>query len=177
MTEEAPAERVVLVGERGEPIGSAGKLDAHRPPGMLHLAFSVFVFDRRGRVLLQQRAAGKYHFAGRWSNTACGHPRPGETLVAAATRRLVEEMGIDAELSEVGHFRYRAVDPASHLVENELDHVLVGCTDAEPRPDPDEVGDWRWVGVAELRSDLGAHAERYSPWLRQALDVAAPRAS
>lgn len=167
------AERVVLVDERGEPAGSAGKLEAHHAPGMPHLAFSVFVFDREGRLLLQQRAACKYHFAGRWSNTCCGHPRPGEPVAAAAARRLREEMGLAAELVEVGRFRYRAADPASQLVEDELDCVLVGQADADPRPDPREVGDWRWVSLPALREDLAARPERYSPWLAQALEVAA----
>jgi len=144
------------------------KLQAHRE-GRLHRAFSVFVLNGAGAILLQQRAESKYHSGGLWSNTCCGHPRPGEAVVSAAARRLREEMGLDLALQAVGTFRYQA--RVGDLVEHEYDHVLVGRSEGPPRPDPAEVAAWRWVLPEELRADLAAHPERYSAWLLPALDV------
>lgn len=149
-------------------VGQGEKLEVHRA-GALHRAFSVFVFDRRGRLLLQKRAAGKYHSAGLWSNTACGHPRPGEVTREAAQRRLREEMGFDCALRAAFEFLYRAeLDGA--LVEHEYDHVFVGTCEGEPAPDPEEVEDWRRVGMDELRRDLREEPGRYSYWLRAAVE-------
>lgn len=165
-------ELVVLVDAAGTPIGAAEKLSAHQPPGRLHAAFSVFLFDPDGRVLLQRRADAKHHFAGRWSNACCSHPRPGEELLAAGRRRLGEELGLDAALTAAGRFTYRAADPVSGLVEHELDHVLVGVTEDDPSPDPDEVGDWARVDLLSLHSRLGREPDRFTPWLAPALDLA-----
>lgn len=164
---------VVLVDEDGRDLGPAEKLAAHRAPGQLHRAFSVFVFTSGGRLLLQRRAAGKYHFAGRWSNSCCGHPRPGETVAAGGGRRLYEELGISCELEEVGSFRYAATDRASGLAELELDHVLVGVSDADPAPDPAEVDAVRLVGLEELAEAMRADPEAYTPWLDQATALVA----
>jgi isopentenyl-diphosphate delta-isomerase type 1 len=161
-------ERVVLVDEQDRELGEADKLEAHRT-GALHRAFSVFVFDRTGRVLLQRRAQGKYHSGGRWSNTCCGHPRPGERIEAAARRRLNEEMSVDCELQPVGRFVYRAA--VGELIEHELDYVLVGRFDGEPRPDPLEVAEWRRADLPALARDADAHPERYTVWLPRALDL------
>ncbi|HEX8557533.1 MAG TPA: isopentenyl-diphosphate Delta-isomerase [Pyrinomonadaceae bacterium] len=161
-------ERVILVDERDREVGAAEKLRAHRD-GALHRAFSVFVFDRGGRLLLQRRARGKYHSGGLWSNTACGHPRPGEATDAAARRRLREEMGLDCDLREAFEFIYRAeLDGA--LVEHEYDHVFVGVDEAEPAPDPSEVEEWRWVTMGELRRELRDEPQRYSYWLKLAVE-------
>ena len=161
-------EEVILVDERDRVLGSSGKLRAHLT-GALHRAFSVFVFDERGRLLLQKRAAGKYHSAGLWSNTACGHPRPGEATEAAARRRLREEMGLDCDLRAAFEFVYRAeLDGA--LVEHEYDHVFVGTHDAEPAPDPSEVEAWRWVSMRELREGLRSEPQSYSYWLKVAVE-------
>jgi len=160
-------EEVVLVDEEGREIGSAGKLEAHRNGGKLHLAFSILLFNGRGETLLQRRAKGKYHFGGLWSNACCSHPRPGEVLAEAARRRLREELGVDAELREVFRFVYRASDSRSGLSEHELDHVFVGRIDAEPRPDPEEIDDLRWVSESELERDVAAHPGRYTPWFAQ----------
>ncbi|HYD53958.1 MAG TPA: isopentenyl-diphosphate Delta-isomerase [Gemmatimonadaceae bacterium] len=162
-------ERVVLVDAEGRPVGTAEKLRAHRE-GALHLAFSVFVLDAAGRVLLQRRAASKYHSPGRWSNSACGHPRPGERTADAARRRLVEEMGLDCAVREVGHFVYRA-DLEGGLVEHERDHLFVARCDEPPRPDPAEVMAWRWVGWEALEAELRAHPERFTAWLGGAMAV------
>ncbi len=161
-------ERVVLVDAGDREVGTGEKMSVHRS-GQLHRAFSVFVVDGVGDVLLQRRAAVKYHSAGRWSNTCCGHPRPGETVLAAAHRRLREEMGFDCLLRPAFTFVYRAALDAD-LTEHELDHVLTGSFEGTPRPDPAEVTEWRVVPVRDLLVDLTAHPDRYSVWLGPALD-------
>ncbi|HEX8720835.1 MAG TPA: isopentenyl-diphosphate Delta-isomerase [Pyrinomonadaceae bacterium] len=162
------AERLILVDAHDRALGTGDKLEVHRA-GALHRAFSVFVFDTRGRLLLQKRAAGKYHSGGLWSNTACGHPRPGEATARAARRRLREEMGLDCGLRRAFEFVYRAeLDGA--LVEHEYDHVFVGVHDGDPAPDPSEVEDWRWVGMHELRRGLREEPRRYSYWLKLAVE-------
>ena len=157
-------EEVILVDERDRELGASAKLRAHRE-GALHRAFSVFVFDDAGRLLLQKRASGKYHSGGLWSNTACGHPRPGEATEAAARRRLREEMNFDCELREEFSFLYRA-ELEGGLVEHEYDHVFTGTYSGRPAPDPAEVEDWEWVTIAELRRAVGREPARYSRWLR-----------
>src|ERR671913_2483251 len=145
-------EEVILVDEHDRVVGAGEKLRAHRE-GALHRAFSVFVFDAGGRLLLQKRAREKYHSGGLWSNTACGHPRPGEPTATAARRRLREEMSLDCELREAFEFVYRAeLDGA--LVEHEYDHVFVGTHEGDPAPDPSEVAGWRWVTMGELLRGL-----------------------
>lgn len=157
-------EEIILVDELDEEIGTAEKLDAHTGSGLLHRAFSIVLFGPDGRMLLQQRAAVKYHFGGLWTNACCGHPRPGEELVEAARRRLREELGFDTELRPVFSFRYSATDDDSGLTEEELDHVLVGETLGEFTPNPDEIDDVRWVDCRDLTRDVHANPERYTPW-------------
>lgn len=157
-------EEVILVDEHDRALGSAEKLAVHRS-GRLHRAVSVFVFDEAGHMLLQQRARSKYHSSGRWSNTCCGHPRPGETPEDAAHRRLRQEMGFDCPLERAFSFRYRA-DVGNDLVENEYDHVFVGRYAGSPTPHPDEVNDWRWASVNDVLEDVAAHPDQYTPWLR-----------
>lgn len=159
-------EQVVLVDVTGTPIGVEERLTAHRE-GHLHLAISAFVFDDTGRVLLQRRAPTKELFSGRWANTCCTHPRPGEGVVEAAERRLREELGLEVALTDVGSFTYEANDPDSGLTEHEFDHVLVGVTDQEPTPNPAEVDGLRWVNLDELR--VVANEPQYAPWLGPAL--------
>ncbi len=162
------AERVVLVDGQDRELGTMEKLAAHRE-GRLHRALSVFLFNARGQTLLQRRHGGKYHSGGLWSNTCCSHPRPGEAMADAARRRLREEMGIDCELVPAHAFVYRArVGP--ELTEHEYDHVFVGTTEEEPRPDPTEVAEWRWVGVDEVRAEAEREPERFTLWFREALD-------
>lgn len=161
------SERVVLVDENDRESGSAGKLAAHESGGMLHRAFSIFVFDSRGRMLLQRRAEGKYHFGGLWTNTCCGHPRPGETVETAASRRLWEEMGIGPELTPAGSFVYEAFDPESGLTEREYDHVFRGVYEERekgPDPDPGEVSEWCWIPPEDLARDLAENPTSYTPW-------------
>ncbi len=156
-------ERVVLVSETDEEIGEAPKLDVHLT-GHLHRAFSVFVHDAHGRILLQRRAATKYHSPGLWSNTCCGHPRPGEPTGDAAMRRLKEEMGLYVELLAVRSFIYHA-DLGRGLVEHELDHVFVGKTEDVPRPDPSEVDAWRWIDADDLALWMQKEPEKFTAWL------------
>lgn len=159
-------ERVILVDSSDVAIGSEEKLRAHER-GVLHRAFSVFLLNSRGEVLLQRRAEGKYHGGGLWSNSACGHPRPGEETGAAARRRLAEEMGIDAPLEHLFSFTYRA-DMAGGLTEHEIDHVFRGRVDADPLPDPSEVGEWRWVSPEEILREMNGAPGRYTPWFAPA---------
>jgi isopentenyl-diphosphate delta-isomerase len=165
---------VVLVSKAGRVLGTAGKLEAHEAPGLLHLAFSVFIFNESGETLLQRRAASKYHFGGVWANACCSHPEPGEELIGSAERRLHEELGLAADLADAGTFVYRAVDPVSGRVEHELDHVLVGVVPAggaaRVSPHPEEVDDVAWVQPAEV---VGAGLKAgYAPWFAEALAVA-----
>ena len=161
-------ERVILVDERDNARGTAEKLRAHSD-GVLHRAFSVLVFNHRGELLLQRRAARKYHSGGLWSNTCCGHPRPGEATVAAARRRLHEEMGFACELTGLFGFRYR-VELDGGMSEHEYDHVLIGRHDDDPRPDPREVDAWLWKPLPTVAQDARERPDRYTYWFRILLE-------
>ncbi|MBV9025995.1 MAG: isopentenyl-diphosphate Delta-isomerase [Streptomycetaceae bacterium] len=162
-----------LVDESGVTIGTAEKLSAHLPPGRLHRAFSVFLFDDDGRVLMQRRALGKYHSPGVWSNTCCGHPYPGEHPFVAAARRTSEELGIaPVLLREAGTVQYNHPDPASGLVEQEYNHLFVGLVRAEPRPDPAEVAETAFVTPEEL--EKLRVSTTLSSWFWTVLDAARP---
>lgn len=162
-----------LVDEQGNTIGTAEKLSAHQAPGQLHRAFSVFLFDEHGRLLLQRRALGKYHSPGVWSNTCCGHPYPGEAPFAAAARRTSEELGISPSLlAEAGTVRYNHPDPESGLVEQEFNHLFVGMVQAPLRPDPEEIEETAFVTPQEL-AELHERAV-FSAWFMTVLDAARP---
>ena len=168
-------EQLILVDEQDRPVGLAAKLAAHQGGGRLHRAFSIFIFDAAGRMLLQRRSVKKYHFGGLWTNACCSHPRGGgmgreQDLADAARARLREEFGFEVPLREAFSFVYRAEDPASGLVEHEFDHVFVGRFDGEPRPNADEIDDWRWVDPAELAEDVRRNPQRYTPWFKIALE-------
>ncbi|MFB9517690.1 isopentenyl-diphosphate Delta-isomerase [Streptomyces purpureus] len=168
-----PSIMLELVDEDGNTIGTAEKLAAHQAPGQLHRAFSVFLFDESGRLLLQRRALGKYHSPGVWSNTCCGHPYPGEAPFAAAARRTYEELGVSPTLlAEAGTVRYNHPDPASGLVEQEFNHLFVGMVQAPLRPDPEEVEETAFVTAEELAE---RHASApFSAWFMTVLDAARP---
>jgi isopentenyl-diphosphate Delta-isomerase len=169
---------VVLVDREGRVLGSCGKLAAHEAPGQLHRAFSVFVYREDGQLLLQQRAASKYHFPLRWANACCSHPRPGEALLVAAARRCREELGVELEFERAGRFEYRAEDASSGLVEHELDEVLVTtlATGASLAPDPAEVARLCFVDPLALRQGRalldGAQPFDLAPWVLEALAIA-----
>jgi len=158
-------EHVVLVNEQDEALGTMDKLQAHRD-GLLHRAFSVFLFDEQGKLLLQRRAEGKYHSPGLWTNTCCGHPRQGEEIVQAAKRRLSEEMGIDTELQQRFQFLYRA-EFGNGMIEHEVDHVLFGLAPGPPEADPTEVQDWTYADLHDLDADLRERPEHYTTWLHR----------
>jgi isopentenyl-diphosphate delta-isomerase len=160
-------ERVVLVDERDRELGASEKLAAHAA-GTLHRAFSIFVFNSERQLLLQRRAKSKYHSGGLWSNTCCGHPRPGEATVEAARRRLREEMNFDCELRAAFEFTYR-VELGDELVEHEYDHVFVGEFDGVVVPNEAEVDNWQWTTLDELRRDISARPDDYTYWLKAAL--------
>ena len=155
---------VILVDTDDREIGRMEKLAAHQQ-GQLHRAISIFVFNSGGELLLQKRAAGKYHSAGLWSNTCCSHPAPGEKTLDAARRRLKEEMGISLELQLSHSFIYRA-EFENGLTEYELDHVFTGIYSGAPVPDPEEAEDWKFISLTELNTDIAKNPERYSVWLK-----------
>jgi isopentenyl-diphosphate delta-isomerase len=166
------ADLVVLVDADDNELGVTDKLAAHTAPGDLHRAFSVFLFRSDGALLLQRRAATKYHFGGLWSNSCCGHPRPGEHVAAAAERRAREELGLRCRLSVVGSIVYRAVDAATGLGEHEHDHVLVGTCDLAPRPDETEISDTDYMSMPALADAIQHHPHEYTPWLPLAAQIA-----
>lgn len=161
------SERVILVDTHDNSIGTEDKLEAHQS-GRLHRAFSAFVFNDRGELLLQRRARSKYHSGGLWSNTCCSHPRPGEETGPAAARRLKEEMGFACPLEPAGAIVYRA-EVGNGLVEYEYDHLLIGRWTGRPSPDPAEVEEWRWVDMDELRDEVARSPRRFTYWFRVAL--------
>jgi isopentenyl-diphosphate Delta-isomerase len=167
-------EVVVLVDQDDVAVGVLPKLQAHRD-GRLHRAVSVVLFDDLGRLLLQRRAAAKYHSGGLWSNTCCGHPRPGESVIDAAGRRLSAELGIArCELVVVSRFVYHA-SLGDGLVEHELDHVLIGRWNGSARPEPAEVSETRWVTHADLLGELEAAPATFTVWTRAVVDRACGR--
>jgi isopentenyl-diphosphate delta-isomerase len=164
---------VELVDNTGRAVGSCSVAEAHTPPGRQHRAFSVFLQDAEGRLLLQQRAEVKTRFAGRWSNTCCGHPAPGEAVVDGASKRLADEMGLTASLTEVGVYAYQAGDAASGRIEYEWDHVVIGRLNGEvPAPDPAEVSDYTWIEPERLWVAIVETPDLYTPWLAGVLRVA-----
>jgi isopentenyl-diphosphate delta-isomerase len=161
-------ETVILVDERDRAVGEMEKLEAHRL-GKLHRAISVLVLNGNGELLVQQRAAGKYHCPGIWANTCCSHPRPGEEVLAAAHRRLREEMGFDCPLRFAFAFTYRAAFP-NGLVEHEFDHVFLGTYDGPIAPDPAEVAQYAWRSRDEILSQIRAQPASVAPWFVMILD-------
>ncbi|MCQ0110214.1 isopentenyl-diphosphate delta-isomerase [Zhouia amylolytica] len=162
-------EHVILVNEKDEPIGSMEKIEAHEK-ALLHRAFSVFIMNKKGETMLQQRALHKYHSPGLWTNTCCSHQRDGESNIAAGKRRLMEEMGFTVDhLEEIFSFIYKA--PFDNgLTEHEFDHVMIGYYDEEPNIVPDEVADWKWMSLEDIKSDMALNPGHYTEWFKIIFD-------
>ena len=160
--------KVILVDEKDFKIGLMDKLEAHEK-GLLHRAFSVFVFNSQNELLLQRRAFGKYHSEGLWTNTCCSHPIDGETLIEAGQRRLMEEMGIDCELTESFSFTYRALLDKG-LTEYELDHVLIGHSDETPHLNTNEVMSFKWLSLEKIKKEIELQPKLYTEWFKIILE-------
>ena len=157
-------EHVVLVDERDTQVGIMEKMVAHLVP-RLHRAFSIFIFNSKGELLLQQRALSKYHSPGLWTNTCCSHPQNGESLETATARRLMEEMGMTCEMHEVFTFIYKA-PVGLGLIEHEYDHVWFGETDTLPNINTDEVASWKYMSLEAIQEDMTTHPESYTEWFK-----------
>jgi isopentenyl-diphosphate delta-isomerase len=157
-------EKVILVDREDNPVGTLPKMEAHEK-GVLHRAFSVFILNQKGELMLQQRALHKYHSPGLWTNTCCSHQREGEENLQAGTRRLEEEMGFSVPLEELFSFIYKA--PFDNgLTEHELDHVMLGYYEGIPEINSDEVNAWKWMSLNEIASDLTVNPESYTVWFK-----------
>lgn len=157
-------ENVLLVDEKDQLIGKMEKIEAHEK-GLLHRAFSVFVYNDQNELLLQKRAESKYHTPGLWTNTCCSHQRENESNIEAGKRRLQEEMGFTTDLENQFSFIYKA--PFSNgLTEHEYDHILIGYYNGQPKPNPEEVADWKWMSLDEIEKDLHQHPDRYTAWFK-----------
>lgn len=159
---------VVLIDEQDTPLGLMEKQQAH-VAGLLHRAFSVFVFNSKNELLLQQRAAEKYHSPSLWTNSCCSHPRENETYEEAAHRRLQEELGFDCEVEEKFHFIYKA-KLGEQLYEHELDRVFVGYYEGEMNINPEEVKAVKWISMVDLIADMKEHPENYTAWFKIIFD-------
>lgn len=162
------AKEIILVDEHDQSIGEEEKMKAHEL-GLLHRAFSVWIFNKKGELMLQQRASEKYHCGGMWTNTCCSHPRPGETTIDAAHRRLMEEMGFDCELRETIEFIYE-IDFPNGLTEHEYLHVFIGRYDENPILNPEEASDFKWISIDTLRKNIETDPNRYTYWSRLTLE-------
>ncbi|HNW28388.1 MAG TPA: isopentenyl-diphosphate Delta-isomerase [Spirochaetota bacterium] len=161
-------DNVIIVDEKDNELGTAEKMEVHHA-GKLHRAFSIFVVNSRGEMLIQKRADGKYHSGGLWSNACCGHHTPGESLDASAHRRLREEMGFDCDFKELFAVTYRAgLD--NNIIEHEIDHVFIGVYDKDPAPDPGEVSEYAWADTKQLANDMKKNPERYTHWFKLLLE-------
>lgn len=161
-------EQVVLISENDEVLGLMEKMQAHEN-GILHRAFSVFLFNDKGEMLLQKRAADKYHSPNQWTNACCSHPRSGETYLEAANRRLKEELGIETELTPKFHFIYKA-DVGGNLWEHELDHVFIGNYQEDFDLNKDEVAEIRYISMEDLDREIRENPENFTEWFKIILE-------
>ena len=161
-------EQVILVDEYDNELSTEEKQKAH-VDARLHRAFSIYIFNSKGQLLVHQRAKTKYHCAGLWANTCCSHPRPDENLFKAAHRRLKQEMGLSAGLKKVMSFIYK-IRFDNGLTEHEYLHVLIGKTDQDPKPNPEEVEDWKWVNLEDLKKDIKENPDKYAYWFKVTLN-------
>nr|WP_314265133.1 isopentenyl-diphosphate Delta-isomerase [uncultured Moellerella sp.] len=155
---------LILVDKNDQPIGTMPKMQAHKL-GRLHRAFSIFLFDRQGKLLIQQRALHKYHSAGQWANSCCSHPKPDELTLDAAHRRLEEELNMSTPLTHVDEFLYHS-NVNGNLIEHEYDHIYVGLYEGEITPNPDEVADIQWIDITKLNDEINRQPEKYTEWFK-----------
>ncbi len=155
---------MILVDEQDREVGTMPKMEAHEK-ALLHRAFSVFVMNQKGEVMLQRRASHKYHSPNLWTNTCCSHQRLGETNIEAGKRRLQEEMGFQTELKELFSFIYKAPF-ANGLTEYEFDHVMLGYYEDDPQVNPEEVSHWKWMRPGDIKKDMEVNKDRYTAWFR-----------
>ncbi len=162
-------QEIILVNENDEQIGVAEKMEAHRK-ALLHRAFSIFIFNNRNEMLLQQRTISKYHSGGLWTNTCCSHPIQGEENKAGAEKRLFEEMGFTTDLTKVFHFTYKH-EFDNGLTEYEFDHVFVGFYNGRVYPNPYEASDFCFMGMTEIEASLASHPKKFSAWFQIAFPM------
>lgn len=160
-------EGIIIVDKKDREVGIGDKIMVHRA-GLLHRAFSIFIFNSKKEILLQQRAKTKYHSSGLWSNTCCSHPRPNRNLGREAKRRLKEEMGINCDLKEIFSLLYKV--RVGDLIEHEFNHVFLGGFDSNPKPNKEEAEDWKWMRLKELQKDIKDNPQKYTAWLKIILD-------
>jgi isopentenyl-diphosphate delta-isomerase len=167
--ENNKVEKIILVDERDNIVGHEEKMKAHENGGKLHRAFSIFIFNNKGEMLIQQRSLKKYHFGGLWTNTCCSHPNEDETLKDATYRKLNQEFGFNTNIKEKFSFIYKETDENYQLTEHEFDHVLTGEFNGNPQPNPEEIDDFKWISVANLKQDIAQNPEKYTPWFKIAI--------
>lgn len=163
-------ETIILVDKNDKEIGFEEKIKAHENGGKLHRAFSVFIFNSKGEMLLQLRSRKKHHFGGLWTNACCSHPRKGENTIDAAHRKLRQELGFDTKLKEIFSFIYHEADENSELSEYEFDHVFIGNFNGKLKPDPEEIDDFKWIRIDDLKKDMQNNSHNFTPWFKMAID-------
>jgi len=161
-------QQLILVDDNDQVIGYGEKMEVHEK-ALLHRAFSIFIVNSKNELLLQKRELSKYHSGGLWANTCCSHPIKGEDQMTTVHRRLQEELGIHCELQPVFSFIYQA-NLDNGLTEYEFDHVYLGRFEGAPEPNPEEVGDWKWMNIKDLNEDLKENPDEYVYWIRPAFE-------
>jgi len=158
-------EHIILLNDRGQRVGQAEKLWVHQQ-GLLHEAFSIMIMNTKGEMLLQKRAADKYHSAGLWTNACCSHPRYGERLEDAVQRRMQEELGFVCKVRKIDEFVYMFKDPVSGLIEHEWDHIFKGTYDGAVNFNPKEIAQVRWATISQIAEELSLQPDRFTYWFR-----------
>jgi len=159
-------EKIILVDQHDNVVGHEEKMKAHENGGKLHRAFSIFIFNNKGEMLIQLRSIKKYHFGGLWTNTCCSHPNEGESLEDATYRKLNQEFGFNTDIKEKFSFIYKETDKSSGLTEHEFDHVFTGEFNGTLQPNPEEIDDFKWISIPDLQQDIKLHPEKYTPWFK-----------
>jgi isopentenyl-diphosphate delta-isomerase len=156
---------LILVDNLDNPIGIMDKLEAHQK-GLLHRAFSIFIWNKNKELLIHKRAANKYHSANLWTNTCCSHPQPNEATMNAAKRRLQEEVGFSTDIQHRFHFIYKT-ELENNLIEHELDHVFIGEYNGDFTPNPDEISETRWISIENLKKEIETKPDNFTYWFKE----------